>query len=137
MRYRQTKAAAPSTLYAAFSAAPPTSIQVLSVTPAASIRLPLLPIYQPRKVSQEGYSLYGYEVGQGMSSLLHNGRDGFLFDAGAGKPIRKTPYQAGALTNYDLRNTLIGLQVEFFLSHGDSDHWRMLEWDRKHPANTP
>lgn len=130
VRYRQTAAAAPSTLYAAFGLAAPTPIQVLSVTSVASIKLPVLPTYRPRNVSQEGYTLYGYEVGQGMSSLLHNGRDGFLFDAGAGKPIHKTPYQANALTRYDLRSTLSGLQVEFFLSHGDSDHWRMLEWDQ-------
>jgi len=72
--------------------------------------------------------LNSYSVGQGMCSLLHNGKEGVLLDCGAGKPILKPNYKK--LSTNKLISDLNALsQVDMILSHLDSDHHRILSWD--------
>lgn len=72
--------------------------------------------------------LNSYSVGQGMCSLLHNGKEGILLDCGAGKPILKPNYKK--LSTNKLISDLNALsQVDMILSHLDSDHHRILSWD--------
>ncbi|HCB1763908.1 MULTISPECIES: hypothetical protein [Citrobacter] len=72
--------------------------------------------------------LNSYSVGQGMCSLLHNGKEGVLLDCGAGKPILKPNYKK--LSTNKLIIDLNALsQVDMILSHLDSDHHRLLSWD--------
>lgn len=74
-------------------------------------------------------NLRAFHVGQGMCSLLHDESQGVLFDAGVGTPIRRPAYQAGAFAN-ELKERLDQIdQLSMVLSHMDSDHWRLLDWD--------
>lgn len=72
---------------------------------------------------------YSFHVGQGMCSLLTNGDKGILFDMGAGKPILRKDYTT-LITN-ELANQLLNKlnAVYIFLSHLDSDHSRLMEWE--------
>ncbi|WP_235378995.1 hypothetical protein, partial [Proteus faecis] len=72
---------------------------------------------------------YSFHVGQGMCSLLTNGDKGILFDMGAGKPILRKDYTT-LITN-ELANKLLNKlnAVYIFLSHLDSDHSRLMEWE--------
>ncbi len=72
---------------------------------------------------------YSFHVGQGMCSLLTNGDKGILFDMGAGKPILRKDYTT-LITN-ELANELLNKlnAVYIFLSHLDSDHSRLMEWE--------
>lgn len=73
------------------------------------------------------FEMLSFSVGQGMATLIHNERIGYLIDAGAGTPIKRPNYPA--LARNDLIKLVRNLKLTFFLSHGDSDHWRLLEWD--------
>ncbi|CAI1014711.1 hypothetical protein [Serratia quinivorans] len=80
-----------------------------------------------KEISGQIY-LNSYSVGQGMCSLLHNGKEGVLLDCGAGKPILKPNYKK--LSTNKLISDLNALsQVDMILSHLDSDHHRLLSWD--------
>lgn len=80
-----------------------------------------------KDISGEIY-LNSYSVGQGMCSLIHNGKEGVLLDCGAGKPILKPNYKK--LSTNKLIIDLNALsQVDMILSHLDSDHHRLLSWD--------
>ncbi|WCG91609.1 hypothetical protein ONR67_06175 [Proteus terrae] len=72
---------------------------------------------------------YSFHVGQGMCSLLTSGDKGILFDMGAGKPILRKNYTT-LITN-ELANELLSKlnAVYVFLSHLDSDHSRLMEWE--------
>lgn len=73
-------------------------------------------------------TLHSYHVGQGMCALMHNGREGFLIDCGAGTPIKQLSYSS--LKSNKLIDDLRGLnKVSMILSHFDSDHHRLLSWD--------
>lgn len=93
--------------------------------------LPPFPEYeQPVTISWDAsWRCTGFEVGQGMASAIHNSHRVFLMDAGAGTPITRKSYAAGTLTRYGIRELVAGKEVEFILSHGDDDHWRLLRWD--------
>lgn len=64
-----------------------------------------------------------------MCSLLTSGDKGILFDVGAGKPILRDNYTT-LITN-ELANELLTKlnSIYIFLSHLDSDHWRLMEWE--------
>lgn len=80
-----------------------------------------------KEISGQIY-LNSYSVGQGMCSLLHNGKEGVLLDCGAGKPILKPNYNK--LSTNKLISDLNDLShVDMILSHLDSDHHRLLSWD--------
>lgn len=70
-----------------------------------------------------------------MCSLLHGGGVGYLLDAGAGVPVRRGEYRSGVHVGgrpfvNQLRSTIQNLNtVMAILSHPDSDHWRLLDWD--------
>lgn len=73
--------------------------------------------------------LTAFHVGQGMCSLMDNGHEGYLLDAGAGTPIRRDDYRHGLKTN-DLQSAIKSVSdLSVIISHPDSDHWRLLDWD--------
>ena len=76
--------------------------------------------------------LRAFHVGQGMCSLVDNGEDGILLDAGAGKPITRRLYldKAKPLRN-DLAVAVKRLSgwLLMIASHTDYDHWKLLAWD--------
>lgn len=67
-----------------------------------------------------------FHVGQGMCSLVHNGSQGVLLDAGAGKPVTRKAYLEKTIQS-DLDGIVEGLsEVIAVISHADIDHWRLL-----------
>lgn len=80
-------------------------------------------------IENKDVNFYSFHVGQGMCSLLTSGDRGMLFDIGAGKPIFRENYTT-LITN-ELVNELLSKlnSVYIFLSHLDSDHWRLMEWE--------
>ena len=74
-----------------------------------------------------------------MCSLLQEvgGTVGYLLDAGAGTPVFRSEYQSGMHANGNaFVNELMTSQrvtglssLWAVLSHPDSDHWRLLDWD--------
>ncbi|ATN01049.1 hypothetical protein CRN77_15485 [Proteus vulgaris] len=80
-------------------------------------------------IGNEDVNFYSFHVGQGMCSLLTSGNKGILFDMGAGKPILRKNYTT-LITNELVNELLTKLNsVYIFLSHLDSDHWRLMEWE--------
>lgn len=78
---------------------------------------------------EDDFRIIPYSVGQGMCSLLHNGKIGYLLDAGAGKPVLRDNYIKSNIIN-DLINDISDLdEVYLILSHLDSDHFRLIRWD--------
>ncbi|EPW8877468.1 hypothetical protein [Pseudomonas aeruginosa] len=81
------------------------------------------------------FKLTAFHVGQGMCSLFSNEKLGYLLDAGAGTPItrdvyRKNLHRTGVPFVNDLSAIISGHeQISAIISHADSDHWRILEWD--------
>lgn len=67
-----------------------------------------------------------------MCSLLSSGQDAVFLDLGAGTPIKRSAYSAlgqknhisSALSSLPTSATLLAV-----ISHPDSDHWRLLDWD--------
>jgi hypothetical protein len=87
--------------------------------------------------TSQAFSLSAFHVGQGMCALLYGNTDGFLLDAGAGTPLKRKTYRkwltapsSVSFTN-DLRARTNGLALQAVISHPDSDHWRLLDWDPK------
>lgn len=79
--------------------------------------------------------LTAFHVGQGMCSLYSNQTYGCLFDAGAGTPVTRRAYRKKRRSGSTaFRNDLPALVATLtkriaIISHPDSDHWRLLEWD--------
>ncbi len=64
-----------------------------------------------------------------MCSLISSEGLGILMDCGAGTPIKRPDYQKGLMVN-DLPVAVSHLDsLIAVISHGDSDHWRLLDWD--------
>ena len=89
----------------------------------------------PIIATSQAFDLSAFHVGQGMCALLHGAADGLLLDVGAGVPINRQHYRrwlrapaSGAFTN-ELRLRTHGLNLQAIISHPDSDHWRLLDWD--------
>lgn len=79
------------------------------------------------------WSLWTFHVGQGMCSLLTDGKEhGILLDAGAGTPLKRPKYQSAVTVMHnDLRTRLSSLKkVDMILSHADRDHYCLLSWDK-------
>jgi beta-lactamase superfamily II metal-dependent hydrolase len=88
----------------------------------------------PASIGVAAARLTAFHVGQGMCSLMEDGRDGYLLDAGAGTPVRRPIYRAGVKSGGgSFRNDLLpligSLSLNAIVSHPDSDHWRLLDWD--------
>ncbi len=122
-----------TSVYRAFLGAPPEFFDVINVEIVSGPELPDFP--DGNDVEIEGgaaapYTLSGFEVGQGMASLIYNSAYGYLVDAGAGTPIKRPAYVLPSYVS-DLISLLNTRSNKFFLSHADSDHWRMLVWDAR------
>lgn len=126
--------------YPAFQAADPSYIRVLNVSPVEG--LSVAPIEAagtvaslPLIAEQARCSLTAFHVGQGMCSVFHGSRTGYILDAGAGTPVRRKQYLAGLHDDGKPFVNELGLLVSelteasAIVSHPDSDHWRLLDWD--------
>jgi beta-lactamase superfamily II metal-dependent hydrolase len=80
--------------------------------------------------SQIGATLTAFHVGQGMCSLMTDGTTGYLIDAGAGTPVRRADYRKGKILNELSGAFHASGASSAIISHPDSDHWRLLDWDR-------
>lgn len=123
-----------SYFYPTFGDSEPRFVSLMSITPVKGPDLPNFPLFSEPDWSSLGeghYKCLGFEVGQGMATLICNDHNGFLIDAGAGTPIKRANYLAGKLSNNDLLTEVANLEINFVLSHGDADHWRLLGWDDK------
>jgi beta-lactamase superfamily II metal-dependent hydrolase len=79
------------------------------------------------------YTFHAFHVGQGMCSLIDNGKSGWLLDAGAGKPVTRARYfdTTSPIVN-DLMTRVEGLtDLVMVASHTDYDHWKLLAWEEK------
>ena len=73
--------------------------------------------------------LDAFHVGQGMCSLASNGPEGVLVDCGAGTPVLRDRYRSGPIRN-ELSAAIAAIDnLRAVISHRDSDHWKLLEWD--------
>lgn len=124
--------------YALFQNAAPTYLEIQSIQlvkgPAVK-PLAVAPTSQPitRSATSPPKELLAFHVGQGMCSVLQFDNLSYLIDAGAGTPVKREAYSSkvhkhgGTFTN-ELTNVL-SKRVHMVLSHPDSDHWRLLDWD--------
>lgn len=120
-------------VYRAFLGEEPKRYEVIDVEIVSGPQLPDFPDKDDVEFAggtAAPYSLSGFEVGQGMASLIYNSSFGYLVDAGAGTPINRPSYLGHGFVS-DLVKLLKPRTNRFFLSHADSDHWRMLVWDAK------
>ncbi|MNQ53184.1 hypothetical protein D3C85_672170 [compost metagenome] len=123
--------------YVAFTESGPQYINVRAINVLnKKIRLPALDEAQPIAMNNARAvaSLSTFHVGQGMCSVYTYADQQFLIDAGAGKPVTRQNYQRnyhsdGSIFRNDLRSTLTERNLTAIISHLDSDHWRLLEWD--------
>lgn len=138
-----SRAATRSYAYETFTGEAPTYLDIQSialvsgptVSPPTISSLPA----PPGAPSASQWELTAFHVGQGMCSLLQEvgGAVGYLLDAGAGTPVIRSEYQSGVhSTGLPFKNELMtprrvtGLtSLWAILSHPDSDHWRLLDWD--------
>lgn len=119
-----------SHVYPSFGTAAPLTLAISRITPFVGFNPPQFPGYSgAAPASASSWKCSAFEVGQGMSAIVYSDSHAFLFDAGAGTPIKRDAYIQNKLTSYDILKIVRGRKVTFILSHGDSDHWRMLGWD--------
>ncbi|WP_129436791.1 hypothetical protein [Pseudomonas sp. ACM7] len=142
INYTISPVATGSYAYSAFTSGEPRYLDV------SSIRRVLGPVVDPVPLSNDispalelefvtdkPFKLTAFHVGQGMCSLFSNDKLGYLLDAGAGTPVtrdvyRKNLHRTGIPFVNDLRSAIAGHEeLSAIISHADSDHWRILEWD--------
>ncbi|WP_448108852.1 hypothetical protein [Pseudomonas azerbaijanoccidentalis] len=130
--------------YAAFTESGPQYIEVSAIKLLnKKIQLPPLESDSPLVKPSAGdvAKLSSFHVGQGMCSVYTYAEQQFLVDAGAGKPVTREVYlrnrhQDGSQFQNDLRACLNKKHLTAIISHLDSDHWRLLEWDSSICAKT-
>jgi beta-lactamase superfamily II metal-dependent hydrolase len=126
--------------YPAFEAADPTYIHIRAVSrvPGSDVQplaLSTSPAHLPSSAEGTPCKLTAFHVGQGMCSVFHASDRGYILDAGAGTPVKRKQYLAGAHDDgmpfvNELRHVVSALsEASAILSHPDSDHWRLLDWD--------
>lgn len=118
--------------YEIFANANPTylSLKSLSVVAGPSVLAASASTQVPTVQTSQNFKLYAYHVGQGMCALLKGQTDGFLLDVGAGTPVTRAAYRAhGTRFVNELMPATKGLDLQAVISHPDSDHWRLLDWD--------
>lgn len=119
-----------SHVYPSFGTGAPLALAIRQITPVPGFIPPQFPSFTGRSPKPSAsWKCSAFEVGQGMSAIIYSDSHAYLFDAGAGTPIKRDAYIKKQLTNYDIQQIVQGRKVTFVLSHGDSDHWRMLGWD--------
>lgn len=140
VQYQQSQDVSGTYAYRAFSDEGPRYLNLSSVTPVRGtvVTAPpeLLPGTTDFKQSEMQPTLTAFHVGQGMCTLLANDVQGVLFDAGAGTPVTREVYRSckhpnGSSFINELESSVQALgNLTAVLSHPDSDHWRILEWDQ-------
>lgn len=120
-----------SHVYQNFSEADSMRVRVTNISHVPGIEMPALQAYTPSfdPGGHFDWRCYSFEVGQGMATAVHCRDYAYLFDAGAGKPIQRPDYLSGNIKRNDLLALIQTRRTQFFLSHPDSDHWRLLSWD--------
>jgi beta-lactamase superfamily II metal-dependent hydrolase len=140
-------------VYELFGEADPmyTHVQSMTILPGPAVAPTRLSTQFQSVPAKQSFQLSAYHVGQGMCALLKSHTHGFLFDVGAGTPVTRSVYRLGHHANgnlflNELRLATTGLQLQAIISHPDSDHWKLLEWDPRLlasvkdifvPTNTP
>jgi len=111
------------------------SIDSLQLYVGAAVAPPPVAPIGPRTSKSQIFNLSAFHVGQGMCALLHGQSDGFLLDCGGGIPLKRSIYRkwlkapATAAFKNELHNHINHLSLQAIISHPDSDHWRLLDWD--------
>ena len=111
------------------------AIESLRFQVGAAVTPPPLAPTGPSASRSQSFKLSAFHVGQGMCALLYGQRDGFLLDCGGGIPLKRSIYRqwlkapASLSFRNDLRTRTKGLSLQAIISHPDSDHWRLLDWD--------
>lgn len=139
--YAISKERTGSYVYSAFREGDsPTYLKILNLqiikgpTVKAAPVVPNALVFEPDSAGDQT-SLTAFHVGQGMCSILAGNSVGYLLDAGAGTPVNRQVYRScchpsGVAFQNDLRSAVAPLsKLTAILSHPDSDHWRLLEWD--------
>jgi len=81
-------------------------------------------------ISYDTYQFKCFNVGQGMCSLIHSEKTGYLLDLGAGTPIKRGDYIKKSYKN-ELKSITSNLDsLHLIISHMDSDHYRIYCWDK-------
>ncbi|MBN3748536.1 hypothetical protein G3N96_24375 [Burkholderia sp. Se-20373] len=138
VKYRLARGPSDSYAYPAFTGSAPTYIEIDTVQLAWGPAIPplaeisSLPIHRV-KGAERDWKLEGFHVGQGMCSVFHNDKSGFLLDAGAGTPVNRESYQAKTIVNELMplvkKLATSDARLPMIISHPDADHWRLLDWD--------
>lgn len=123
--------------YVAFAESGPQYINIRKIKIMSKpIQLPPLEQAKPMEEvrAKDIATLSKFHVGQGMCSVYTYGDQQYLLDAGAGKPVTRQTYQRnhhpdGTRFRNELRSCLSRQNLNAVISHLDSDHWRLLEWD--------
>ncbi|MBH3404720.1 hypothetical protein I5P86_06620 [Pseudomonas glycinae] len=111
-----------------------TESQTISLGPAPLFNQEVmkLPLSHDTGISTSNaspWTLSAFHVGQGMCSIVSDGKQALLLDIGAGTPVTRPLYQEGKITN-ELAQVIEGIKtIDLILSHADQDHWRILAWD--------
>jgi beta-lactamase superfamily II metal-dependent hydrolase len=121
--------------YPLFLGSAPTFLEISAIRPVVGKAVPPLrtavAVPASRRLSSSPYVLDGFHVGQGMCSVFHNEKSGFILDAGAGTPVLRKVYDRAGFVN-ELMPLVSNLEpLSMVLSHFDADHWRLLDWDEE------
>lgn len=140
VEYERVHELASSYAYPVFQAADPSYIRVRNVslvkgTSVAPIAATSSVVDLPAISEEAKCSMTAFHVGQGMCSVFHGAHTGYILDAGAGTPVRRKQYLAGVHDDgkpfvNELKPLVSALaEAAAIVSHPDSDHWRLLDWD--------
>lgn len=130
--YSRSSDATGAYAYEIFADAEPIDLDLksLSFATGPSVSAPPTAAHLPTISVSQTFGLYAFHVGQGMCALLKGTVDGILLDAGAGTPVSRAAYRApGPSFVNDLKSAIGTLDLQAIVSHPDSDHWRLLDWD--------
>jgi hypothetical protein len=121
--------------YPLFLGSAPTFLDIQRVVPIHGRAIPrskTVPAVRPHHPpSSSDYVLDAFHVGQGMCSVFHNGKSGFVLDAGAGTPVIRKIYNQKGFVNEFMKLVKRLIPLSMVLSHFDVDHWRLLDWDEE------
>lgn len=139
IHYTKLQAVSNSYAYELFTdASLPTymTLTAVSMVSGPELTAPALSATGPSVARRQNFQVVAFHVGQGMCSLVQGSTGaGILLDAGAGTPVSRKAYQANTRQvnfNNDLETRTQALtKLEAIISHPDSDHWRVLDWDHR------
>jgi len=126
--------------YQLFSGSDPIYIDIIEFIPFIGPTIPHLTEKSADTSTTEldessDWVLESFHVGQGMCSVFHNESTGYIFDIGAGTPLKRDKYRKSNYVN-DLHPLISKISdgdniLSLIISHPDSDHWRLLDWDEE------